>query len=92
MDLGKVIAYNLKELRTQRNLTLGQLAKISGISKGMLSEIEKGEIDFLFLEAALLIYEKPYVTCSRKEIEEIPYLDDVIDLNDDYIITSVNVG
>lgn len=43
MDLGKIIAYNLKELRTQRNLTLGQLAKISGISKGILSEIEKGE-------------------------------------------------
>lgn len=42
MELGKIIAFNLKELRTERNLTLGQLAKISGISKAMLSEIEKG--------------------------------------------------
>lgn len=42
MELGKVIALNLKELRTERNLTLGQLAKESGISKAMLSDIEKG--------------------------------------------------
>lgn len=42
VELGKIIAMNLKELRTERNLTLGQLSKISGISKAMLSEIEKG--------------------------------------------------
>ncbi|NYB74962.1 helix-turn-helix transcriptional regulator [Sedimentibacter hydroxybenzoicus DSM 7310] len=42
MELGKIIAFNLKELRTERNLTLGQLSKISGISKAMLSDIEKG--------------------------------------------------
>ncbi len=42
MDLGKVIAYNLKELRTSRNFTLGELSRISGISKTMLSDIEKG--------------------------------------------------
>lgn len=42
MELGKIIARNLKELRTERNLTLGQLSKVSGISKGMLSDIEKG--------------------------------------------------
>ena len=42
VELGKIIAINLKELRTERNLTLGQLSKISGISKAMLSDIEKG--------------------------------------------------
>lgn len=42
MDLSKVIALNLKELRTERNLTLGQLSKISEVSKTMLSDIEKG--------------------------------------------------
>lgn len=42
MDLGKIIAINLKELRTERNLTLGQLSKMSKISKAMLSDIEKG--------------------------------------------------
>ena len=43
MELGKIIATNLNELRTERNLTLGQLSKISGISKTMLSDIEKGD-------------------------------------------------
>ncbi|UWG95901.1 XRE family transcriptional regulator [Dehalobacter sp. DCM] len=42
MDLGKVIGFNLKDLRTSRNLSLGQLSKVSGISKAMLSDIEKG--------------------------------------------------
>ena len=40
MELGKIIAVNLKELRRERNLTLGQLSKMSGISKAMLSDIE----------------------------------------------------
>ncbi|WP_294343608.1 XRE family transcriptional regulator [uncultured Clostridium sp.] len=42
MEPGKIIATNMKELRIERNLTLGQLSKISGISKTMLAEIEKG--------------------------------------------------
>lgn len=42
MDLSKIIAFNLKRLRQERNLSLGQLAKESGISKAMLSDIEKG--------------------------------------------------
>lgn len=41
MELGKIIAMNLNKLRNERNLTLGQLSKISGISKAMLSDIEK---------------------------------------------------
>ena len=42
MEPGKIIAVNLKKLRTERNLSLGALASISGISKTMLSDIEKG--------------------------------------------------
>lgn len=42
MELGKIIARNLNELRMERNLTFGQLSKISGISKAMLSDIERG--------------------------------------------------
>ena len=42
MEIGTIIAINLRKLRTERNLTLGQLSKISGISKAMLSDIEKG--------------------------------------------------
>ena len=42
MELGSILAFNLNKLRTERNLTLGQLSKISGISKAMLSDMEKG--------------------------------------------------
>lgn len=42
MELGRVIAFNLKRLRNERNLSLGQLAKEAGLSKAMLSDIEKG--------------------------------------------------
>ncbi|WP_195421519.1 helix-turn-helix domain-containing protein [Faecalicatena contorta] len=42
MELGKIIARNLYELRVERNLSLGDLARESGISKTMLSDIEKG--------------------------------------------------
>ena len=43
MDWGKRIGANLKQLRTERNLTLGQLSGLAGISKAMLSEMEKGK-------------------------------------------------
>ena len=34
MDWGKRIGANLKQLRTERNLTLGQLSGLAGISRG----------------------------------------------------------
>ncbi|WP_125154147.1 helix-turn-helix domain-containing protein [Clostridium rectalis] len=43
MDINFIIAENLKILRNERNLSLGNLSKLSGISKVMLSQIEKGE-------------------------------------------------
>lgn len=42
MDFGKLIGDNLNRLRTERDLTLGQLAALSGLSKAMLSDLEKG--------------------------------------------------
>lgn len=43
MNLNNIISSNLKRLRTERNLSLGQLSELSGVSKVMLSQIEKGE-------------------------------------------------
>lgn len=43
MDINEIVAENLKRLRTERNLSLGTLSELSGISKVMLSQIEKGE-------------------------------------------------
>ncbi|SHJ08831.1 transcriptional regulator, XRE family with cupin sensor [Clostridium cavendishii DSM 21758] len=43
MNINSIIAENLKSLRAERNLSLGQLAELSDISKVMLSQIEKGD-------------------------------------------------
>jgi len=43
MNMNFVVAANLKRLRTERNLSLGQLAELSSVSKVMLSQLEKGE-------------------------------------------------
>ncbi|MCH4887274.1 helix-turn-helix domain-containing protein [Acidaminobacter sp. JC074] len=37
-----VIGANLKKLRTKQKMSLDKVAKLTGISKGMLSQIEKG--------------------------------------------------
>lgn len=38
---GATISSNLKRIRQERNLTLDDLARLSGVSKSMLSEIER---------------------------------------------------
>lgn len=43
MEVNKIIAENLRSLRTERNLSLGALSLLCGVSKVMLSQIEKGD-------------------------------------------------
>lgn len=42
MDITQQIGQNLRQLRSSQQLTLDDVAKKTGISKGMLSQIEKG--------------------------------------------------
>ena len=44
-DFRKIIAANLKQLRTERKLSLDSVAKLTGVSKSMISQIEKGEVN-----------------------------------------------
>jgi len=43
--LNSVIAENLKKLREERRLSLDHLAKLSGVSKSMLGQIERSEVN-----------------------------------------------
>lgn len=43
--LNSVIAENLKGLREERKLSLDNVAKLSGVSKSMLGQIERGEVN-----------------------------------------------
>lgn len=42
MEVDKIIAANLRALREERNLSLSQLAALTGLSKVMLSQLERG--------------------------------------------------
>jgi len=42
-NLNELIGDNLKRLRAEQNLSLDALAKLSGVSKSMLGQIERGE-------------------------------------------------
>ncbi|MBP3230939.1 MAG: helix-turn-helix transcriptional regulator, partial [Anaerovibrio sp.] len=43
MTINEIIAINMSRLRKDKNLSFGQLAERSGVSKVMLSQIETGE-------------------------------------------------
>lgn len=43
MEINEILAENLNKLRTERNLSLTKLATLCGVSKVMLSQIEKGD-------------------------------------------------
>lgn len=42
MEVNQIIGENVRRLRTERNLSLGKLADACGVSKVMISQIEKG--------------------------------------------------
>jgi XRE family transcriptional regulator, regulator of sulfur utilization len=43
--LNSIIAGNLKKLREERKLSLDSVARLSGVSKSMLGQIERGEVN-----------------------------------------------
>ncbi len=43
--LNYVIAENLKRLREERKLSLDNVSRLSGVSKSMLGQIERGEVN-----------------------------------------------
>lgn len=43
MNLNFIISENLKRLRAERNLSLAALSELSGVSKVMIGQIERGE-------------------------------------------------
>lgn len=45
MDLIEILSVNLKKIRAQRNLSLDSLAELTGVSKSMLGQIERGVVN-----------------------------------------------
>ena len=44
-NINEVVAENLKHLRTEKKLSLDSVAKLSGVSKSMLGQIERGDVN-----------------------------------------------
>lgn len=44
-NLNQLIGENLKRLRAEKSLSLDNVAKLSGVSKSMLGQIERGEVN-----------------------------------------------
>ncbi len=86
MEINEIIAVNLKRLRTEKNLSLGQLAELAGVSKVMLSGVEKGSsnptINTIWKIASALevtytdLLELPETNVIHVRKEEIQSLDD----------------
>lgn len=45
MDVNLIMAGNLKSIRESKKLSLDQVAKMTGVSKSMLGQIERGEVN-----------------------------------------------
>ena len=43
LELSEIISTNLKKLRSEKKLSLDKVAKMTGVSKSMLGQIERGE-------------------------------------------------
>jgi len=76
LELNLIIAENLKRLRNERNLSLGQLSELCAISKVMLSQIEKGNtnptINTIWKIAGGL--NVPYTSLLEKQEQETVYI------------------
>ena len=42
-SMNKIVARNVRNLREKNNLSMDQLVRLSGVSKSMLAQIERGE-------------------------------------------------
>ena len=45
MDFQKTVAKNIKEIREKKKITLDAAAKLTGVSRSMLAQIEKGDVN-----------------------------------------------
>ena len=45
MDVKETVACNLRRLRDDRKLSLGAAAQLTGVSKSMLGQIERGDVN-----------------------------------------------
>lgn len=86
-DLNLVIASNLKKIREERKLSLDKVAELTGVSKSMIGQIERGESNPTITTAwklatglkisfsSLMSVPQPQTSVIRKE-DVAPFIED----------------
>lgn len=86
-DLTPIIGSNLAQLRRQKGLTLDKLADLSGVSKAMIGQIERGEsnptVNTLWKIAAGLHVAFGKLIDARKPMAELVRLSELSPIKDD---------
>ena len=83
--MNQIVAHNIRLLREKRNLSLEELSRLSGVSKSMLAQIERGDanptVSTLWkvangmkvpFDALTVRPESPYEIVRRSEIQPLP--------------------
>lgn len=73
MDVMKIVAHNVKSIREQKNLTLNEASLLTGVSRSMLAQIEKGDVNptLSVLWKIANGYKVPFTTMLEKKDDGI---------------------
>ena len=50
MDINSAVSKNIKNIREKKKLTLDSASSVTGVSRSMLAQIEKGDVNLCFVE------------------------------------------
>lgn len=73
MEIQKTIARNIKEARKHKKLTLDNAAKLAGVSRSMLAQIEKGDVNptISVLWKIANAYKVSFTSLTENTIEDV---------------------
>ncbi len=79
-DLSAIIGANLAEIRKTRGLSLDKVAELSGVSKAMIGQIERGESNptvatLWKIALGLRVSFSEFITEKRRAVELVRYAD-----------------
>lgn len=76
MDVTNLVAANAKRIREQKRLTLDAAASVTGVSRSMLAQIERGEVNptISLLWKIANGYKVSFTTLVENQVEEVAVL------------------
>ena len=69
-SLNEIIAENLKKIRKEKHLSLDKIAQLSGVSKSMLSQIEKCEVNPTISTLKKMLHKLLLIHFQKKQVSK----------------------